>query len=365
MAAADATAFPDSVFAPFEAQSVAVPGPDPWLAEYFYFFLPARMHTLLDAETLLAVQSAEMLFSAPDDTAPQILERVQRLADLSPPAARAIFGFSLEGLWPAGVSAWLGLQPGLQIETSGTFDPRSKNNVASLRVIDGARNAATIWQGGFGNILGPLRFWGYDNSVSVRQDGTGNLAHVGAVVGFQQSIALRQLGTNIADIVLGGFGEDNTVSVDQIGEGRVSLLVEGTGNSIDIRQDYFFGLGGDNMFEVNVQGLGNILRVEQDGNNLMRVTISGDRNNAAGTGPALSVLGIQAGDLLQAGDGNEVFVDITGSENQIGLRQSGNSGTLRTTQMGDGNQVGVVQSGDGNSAVITQTGHGNSVSMSQ
>lgn len=282
------------------------------------------------------------------------------------PAARSIFAFPLAGLWPTGVSAWLGLPPGPLLQTFGTLDQRARGNVASLRVLEGERIGATVWQGGFANLLGPVRLWGDDHSVSVRQDGTGNLGFIGALVGFAQSVGLRQLGTNIADIALAGFGEDNEVFIDQVGEGVVSLRVEGVRNSIHVRQDYLYGLGGDNMFRVEVDGAGNVLRVEQDGDNEITVTITGTDNNAVlRPGDALRDLGLLPGQLLQSGDGNRVVIEVLGSGNQFGSRQTGDGGSARITQSGDGNRAAVVQAGQGTSAVVSQTGSGNSVSVSQ
>ena len=281
-------------------------------------------------------------------------------------AARAVSDISSLDLWPAGVAAWLGLPPGVFVQQSGTLDARAEGNTASLRVLDGERNASSVWQGGFRNLLGPLRLWGDDHSVSVRQDGTGNLGFIGAIIGFDQSIALRQLGTNIADISLAGFGEANEIAIDQIGEGTVSLHVEGLRNSIHIRQDYFFGLGGDNMFRVEIDGTDNLLRVEQDGHNEVFVRIIGNDNNAAlRPDNALRALDLRPGQLLQSGEGSRVSIEVQGSNNQFAGRQGGDSGSLTITQTGDANNAGVVQAGEGSTTVVTQSGNGNSVSISQ
>lgn len=286
--------------------------------------------------------------------------------DKTAAAGRSIFGFSLAGLWPTGVAAGLGLSPGVATKTSGSFDQRVEGNVARLRVLEGERISASVWQGGFGNLLGPLRFWGDGHSVSVRQDGTGNLAFVGALVGVEQSVALRQLGTNIADISLAGLGEDNEVIVDQVGEGRVSLHQQGQRNSIHVRQDYLFGLGGDNMLSVELGGTGNVLRIEQDGDNEITVKITGNDSNAnLRPGDTLRGLNLLPGQLLQSGEGSRVVIKVLGSGNQFGSRQAESGQSIRISQTGDKNQAGIVQAGEGSSAAVVQSGNGNTVSVSQ
>jgi hypothetical protein len=284
----------------------------------------------------------------------------------APEDAMSIFGFPLAGLWPTGVSAWLGLPPGYLLQGSGVLDGRSAANTASLQVLDGARIALTVWQGGFGNLLGPLRLYGEDHSVAVWQDGTGNLAFLGAILGFGQSVALRQLGTNIADILLPGYGEDNEIFVDQVGQGVASVTVEGARNAVTLRQGHLYGLGGDNMFRIEMDGVGNILRVEQDGDNALTVSVTGDMTNSViGVGDPLRAMGLRAGKVTQSGMGNQMTIAVQGYGNLFGLRQAGDGATAVVTQQGNFNTTGVSQDGQSVTVTVTQTGSGNSVSVSQ
>ena len=278
----------------------------------------------------------------------------------------SIFGFPLNGLWPTGVATWLGLQPGLRAQSFGTLDNRSGTSAVSFNILDGFRIEASFFQGGFGNLLGPLALRGDAVSVSMSQDGTGNLGFLGSIMGFAQSIGLRQLGTNVADIILLGYGEDNEVFVDQIGTGFAGVTVEGSSNQITVRQGYIFGAGGDNMVRIHVNGLENVLNVEQDGDNSLVVTIIGDANNALQNSPtALQNLGLSSGDVSQKGVGNKMTVKVQGYENVFGLSQAGGGSKSNVTMQGDFNTTAVLQVGQGGIVSVLQAGSSNSISVSQ
>ncbi|WP_146257673.1 curlin repeat-containing protein [Roseinatronobacter thiooxidans] len=279
---------------------------------------------------------------------------------------RSIFGFPLAGLWPAGVAPWVGLPP----------------EVASTRGVDGIfqgiertistyarneeRNFVAVWQDGVSNLVGPLRFFGEDLSVSVRQSGLGNLAYLGAPFGNAQSVGVIQFGTNVADVFFADFGEDNSVFMEQIGVATASVIAEGERNFVEAYQSYDNGVGGNNMFRVEIDGLDNFLTIDQSGDNMMQISVIGNSNNRSSSRDStLKTLGISQGVLLQTGKQGSLFIDVNGSENRFGSKQSGNRGTVTLTQTGDQNVSGVVQSGDGSAVSVFQSGSGNSVSVSQ
>ena len=99
--------------------------------------------------------------------------------------------------------------------------------------------------------------------------------------------------------------------------------------------------------------------------NVLTVTITGDRNGGAGLfSPRISNV-LTPGLLSQDGIGNALSVNVIGDDNVFAAAQTGSDNRASIEIIGAANQALISQTGIGNVASITQTGIGNVVAIRQ
>lgn len=265
----------------------------------------------------------------------------------------------------------------------------------NLVVIDqiGADNSADITQTGIRNGAGrdnlPMIQDGFWNRLTILQSGNDN--SIGA-----QDPGLDQEGRFTTsrvfnEITIDQMSDDNVIGTI---EQRALGVVPNGANALEIEQS-----GGDrNRVETVIQiqregqaaqsmilrqtGADNVVvrasqfanTVDRDEPNVVRVTLSGNRNGRDRLGgfaarPSLIDSGIvqEVGSADARGNGNFVDLLISGNDNAFGIRQGGRMNSVGLiTVSGDFNDLGLRQDGDENDLSMAQIeGDRNSIGVDQ
>lgn len=128
-----------------------------------------------------------------------------------------------------------------------------------------------------------------------------------------------------------------------------------------------------NLAVFSIEGNGNRLVIDQTNPgsgtaNVVRVSITGNNNGgpegAAFTGVA-GRSGLQPGNIVQNGLGNEVVLTVQGNANLFAAAQSGNNNAVVGRMIGTANQSAITQVGHNNFASFSQSGIGNIINVRQ
>ncbi|WP_226781144.1 hypothetical protein [Oceaniglobus trochenteri] len=250
------------------------------------------------------------------------------------------------------------------LQEADTVDPGIYGNKVVLDII-GDDNRFGIRQGGRMNDVGRLVVNGNGNQLGLRQDGTENNIQMAVIEGDGNEVGIDQIVTNTAVVDLIGQSDDNRVYVFQQGDGFAEARIEGDRNTLRVVQDYLSGNGGTNEARSSILGDDNFGNLEQLGDNLFALSITGDRNNGRASFLTDMGLSMTPGFFVQWGLRNEMDFQVTGSDNLFAARQDGDDNRLNAIITGSGNQAASSQTGDLNIATLIQTGNDNIASLTQ
>ena len=251
------------------------------------------------------------------------------------------------------------------IQEGDTVDSNIYGNKIVLEII-GDDNRYGLRQGGRMNDMGRLLLNGNQNQLGLRQDGTENNIQISSIYGDGNEIGIDQIVTNIADITLIAQSEDNRIYAFQQGTNNLTARIDGNQNIFKSFQDYLSGRGGANLARASMIGDSNFADLQQSGNNLFDLEITGDRNNNGRPFVGVAEIGrLNSGQFVQRGANNDMTFRVSGSYNQFAASQIGAVNIMNVLISGSFNQAAVVQTGNTNVADLIQSGIGDVASIYQ
>ncbi|KPQ31187.1 MAG: hypothetical protein HLUCCO06_12975 [Halomonas sp. HL-93] len=132
-----------------------------------------------------------------------------------------------------------------------------------------------------------------------------------------------------------------------------------------------------NTLTLAVEGEENVLYISQvetpsgsgsGATNQIDITIAGERNGGAASGWVTDLPSdapLMPGELMQAGSGNKLSLNVQGQNNLFAMSQTGEGNRITGQIIGQSNEALVVQNGMDNTAVFSQSGQGNTIMVSQ
>jgi len=225
---------------------------------------------------------------------------------------------------------------------------------------EGSDNSVFLTQLGLDN-EGIAELDGNQNTTTIHQFGTSNWARHTVIRGNNNKAKIIQNGSDNRAGVRNWDGFDNKAYITQTGD---NLLANGQQNgkngTIDIVQ-----IGSENTisFFQNLAGVGNHLKIRQDGTNLNSNVDQNGLNNYA----EINQGGINHnGQIFQEGENDMAIIYQQGNNNQATISQNSLGSVAKSFQVGEGHLSTIDQGGQfGNFAKVFQVGNSHTANINQ